>query len=331
ILKLLTGIEVMDIDYRKICEGKSRISIPKGTSIGYLEQLPCYPDNFTVKDILNLAFRELDSIDSQLKVLEGAMEHLQGASLEIVLKQYSQLQQEYDTKGGYDRDEKLSKVCTGLKFDDSFLQKDFNILSGGERTTVLLGKILLENPDILLLDEPTNHLDMESVEWLEKHLKSYKGIVLIVSHDRYFLDNVVTKIIEVENKACETYKGNYSGYLRQKEEIMLQEYENYKEQKKKINSMENAIKDLREWASKADNNKFFRRAVSIQRKLDKMERIDKPIFERQKIKINFADNKRSGYEVIKLNGLSKSFNKRVIFNNADLYITFGERVALIGS
>lgn len=330
ILKLLAGIETKDIDYRKICEGRSRITYPKGTSIAYLDQLPSYPESSTVHDILNLAFQELDGIEEQLKLIESKMENLNEEELEIVLKQYSQLQQEFDTKGGYTRNEILSKVCTGLKFDNIFLQKEFNILSGGEKTTVNLGKILLENPDILLLDEPTNHLDMEAVEWLEKHIKSYKGIIIIVSHDRYFLDNAVTKIVEVENRQCQTYKGNYSDYVKQKEENMLLQYENYKEQNKKINSMESAIKDLRDWAQRADNNKFFRRAVSMQRKLDKMERIDKPRFERQNIKISFKDTDRSGFEVIKINGLSKRFGNKVIFENANLYITLGERVAIIG-
>lgn len=330
ILKLLAGIEPMDLDYRKICEGKSRISYPAGTTIAYLDQLPTYPGSFKVIDILELAFQELYRLEEQLKVLENTMEHLHGEPLEAVLKQYSHLQQSYDVKGGYDKDEKLNRVCTGLKFDDDFLQKDFNIISGGEKTSVMLGKILLENPDILLLDEPTNHLDMESAEWLESHLKNYRGIVIIVSHDRYFLDNVVTKIIEVEDKQCETYLGNYSDYVKQKEEDMLLQYENYKEQNKKIDSMEKAIKDLRDWAQRAGNSKFFRRAVSMQRRLDKMEKIDKPVFEKQNIKINFKATERSGNDVIKVIGLSKSFNSRIIFKNADLYVTLGERIALIG-
>jgi len=221
-------------------------------------------------------------------------------------------------------------VCTGLKFDDTFLQKEFGILSGGEKTSVMLGKILLENPDILLLDEPTNHLDMDSAEWLENHLRSYRGIVVVVSHDRYFLDNVTTKIIEVENKQCETYEGNYSDYVRQKEENLLLQYGNYKEQCKKINSMEKTIKDLRNWALQVDNNKFFRRAVSLQRKLDRMDRISKPEFKKQSIRINFKAAERSGNDIIKVCRLSKSFGDRIIFGNADLYIAVGERIALIG-
>ena len=330
ILKLLAGIETMDIDYRKICEGKSRISIPKGTTIGYLEQFSNYNENYCVKDILYLAFKEIYCIEEQLEALEAEMEYLQGPALDTVLKKYSNLQQDFEVKGGYERDEIFSRVCTGLKFDDTFLQKEFNILSGGEKTTVNLGRILLESSDVLLLDEPTNHLDMQSVEWLEKYLKSYKGIVIIVSHDRYFLDNVVTKIVEVEDRKCVTYTGNYTDYCRQKEESMLLQFENYKEQQKKINSMENTIKDLRDWAQRADNNKFFRRAASIQRKLDKIEIIDRPSFEKKNMKINFKSTDHYGYEMVSIKNLSKSFGNKVILNNAELFITLGERIALVG-
>ncbi|HEX2947223.1 MAG TPA: ABC-F family ATP-binding cassette domain-containing protein [Clostridia bacterium] len=330
ILKLLAGIEPMDIDYRKICEGKSRITYPAGTTVAYLDQLPAFPAGSRVIDILKLAFREIMLIENELKALEESMGQLQGELLEAALKKYGRLQQSYDAKGGYEKEEKLSKVCAGLKFDDTFLQKEFNILSGGEKTSVMLGKILLESPDILLLDEPTNHLDMESAEWLENHLKSYRGIVIVVSHDRYFLDKVVTKIIEVENKRCETYDGNYSDYVRQKEEDTLLQYENYREQCKKIKSMESTIKDLRNWALQADNNKFFRRAVSLQRKLDKMDRVNRPEFKKQSIRINFKESQRSGNDVIKVCGLSKSFGDRIILENTDLYVALGERIALIG-
>jgi ATPase subunit of ABC transporter with duplicated ATPase domains len=330
ILKLLAGIEPMDVDYRKICEGKSRISYPSETTVGYLDQLPRFPDGFTAADVLKLAFEELYRMEERMASLEAKMGQLQGDSLDAALKQYSRLQQGFEAKGGYDREEKFGKVCTGLKFDEEFLEKDFNLLSGGEKTSVLLGKILLENPDILLLDEPTNHLDLEAAEWLEGHLRSRRGIVIIVSHDRYFLDRVATKIIEVENKQCETYSGNYSDYVRQKEENMLLEYERYKEQCKKVGSMERTIRDLRDWAMSSDNNKFFRRAVSMQIKLDKIQRIKKPVFEKQTIQIRFKDADRSGNNVLKVTSLTKSFGGRVLFRNAALSVTLGERIALIG-
>jgi ATPase subunit of ABC transporter with duplicated ATPase domains len=330
ILKLLAGIEPMDIDYRKISEGKSRITYPAGTTVAYLDQLPDYPGSFSVIDVLKLAFRELYQLEEQLSALETTMEHLRGDGLEKAMKQYSRLQQEYEAKGGYEKEEKFNRVCTGLKFDKTFLQKELHMISGGEKTAVMLGKILLENPDILLLDEPTNHLDMGATEWLENYLRSYRGIVIVVSHDRYFLNRMASKIIEVENKQCETYLGNYSDYEKQKEENLLLQYEQYKEQCKKISAMEKAIKDLRDWAMRADNNKFFRRAVSMQRKLDKMQRIDRPNLEKRSISINFKDTRRSGNDILKVTGLSKSFGDRVLLENAELFVTMGERVAVIG-
>ncbi|MGB7606125.1 MAG: ABC-F family ATP-binding cassette domain-containing protein [Lutisporaceae bacterium] len=333
ILKLIAGIETLNIYQGSTSRGYDEgwISITKGATTAYLEQIPKFPDGLRVIDILNLAFSEVYSIENEMRALEDKMKNLEGILLEKVLKQYSEAQQLFEVKGGYDIQEKLNKVCKGLKFDEKFLNKDFNILSGGEKTTVILGKILIENPEILLLDEPTNHLDFNSIEWLENYLKNYKGIVIIVSHDRYFLDNVVTKIIEVEDKVCETYRGNYSAYIKEKEERMLHQFEDFREQQKKINGMEKTIKDLRDWALRADNNKFFKRAVSIQRKLDKMDRINKPIFEKQNMKLNFKAAERSGNETIKAIGLSKSFGENVIFREANMLIKFGERVALIGS
>ena len=178
ILKIIAGLISITRD------DKGNIFIPKNAVIGYLEQIPNYPENLKVYEVLNLAFSGIEDIEKNIKLLEANMNSIDG--IEIALKKYSRLQSEYEAKGGYDKEEKLSKVCTGLKIDSNFLNKSFKLLSGGEKTTVLLGKILLENPDILLLDEPTNHLDMESCEWLEGYLNSYKGIVIIVSHDRYF-------------------------------------------------------------------------------------------------------------------------------------------------
>lgn len=324
ILKLIAGIETLNRD------DKGWVSLTGGSKVGYLEQIPNYPLTSKVSDILEIAFKEVNSIESSMRELESHMKQLEGLELEKALRHYSGLQQKYEVLGGYEREEKLSKVCKGLKLEDSFLGKDFSTLSGGEKTTVILGKILLENPEVLLLDEPTNHLDMESIEWLENYLKSYKGIVLIVSHDRYFLDNVVTKIIEIEDMECETYRGNYSDYVRQKEENILVQFEQFKEQQKKIKSMEKTIKDLRDWAMRADNNKFFRRAASLQIKLNKMERIEKPNSDKQNMKLNFNKTERSGNEVIKVKSLSKSFGDKVIFNGSELLINYGERAALVG-
>jgi ATP-binding cassette subfamily F protein 3 len=352
ILKLIAGKEPMNYypGYPQTSSygyDEGFICLPKEATSAYLEQIPEYPDNVKVIDVLNLAFEEVHIIEKKMRELEEKMKFLEETALEKALKDYSDLVQLYEVKGGYDIEEKLSKVCTGLKFDENFLNKDFSLLSGGEKTTVVLGKLLIDNPDILLLDEPTNHLDMDSIEWLEGYLKAYKGIVIIVSHDRYFLDNIVTKIVEIEDMEAISYKGNYSSYVIQKEENMRIQYEHFREQQKKISTMEKTVKDLRDWANRVDNNKFFKRAVSLQKRLDKMKssdtesnknyrtrgqyvRTDKPVFERQNMKLNFKAAQRSGNETIKAIELSKTFEDKAIFKNADLMINFGERAALIG-
>lgn len=326
ILKLIAGIEPFDRDDREDTRqnrDKGWMKISKGASVGYLNQLPNYNETFKVQEILKLAFEEIYSIERELRKLELIMTTLESSELEKTLKTYSRLQEAYEAKGGYDIEEKLSKICKGLKFNDAFLNKEFGILSGGEKTTVSLGKLLLESPDILLLDEPTNHLDMDSIEWLEGYLKSYVGIVFIVSHDRYFLDSVVTKVIELENKKNIIYKGNYSDYLKQKEDNMLQQFNDHKDQQSKIKAMEAAAKNLRLWGQ-------FSRALSIEKRLEKLDIIEKPIFEKKNMKFNFLETERSAFHVIKGNGICKSFNDRVLLKNCTLNITMGERVALIG-
>jgi ATP-binding cassette, subfamily F, member 3 len=335
ILKLIAGIEPMNYypGYPQTSSygyDEGLINMSRGVTTAYLEQTPVYSEGFKVIDVLNLAFEEIDGIEIQMRELEEQMKTLEDTALDRALIKYSELVQLYEAKGGYEKEEKLGKVCTGLKFNESFLNKDFDLLSGGEKTRVGLGKLLIHTPDILLLDEPTNHLDMDSIEWLEGYLKSYKGMVLIVSHDRYFLDHVVTKIVEVEDMESITYKGNYTAFVSQKEENMRIQYEHFCEQQKKIKTQEKQVASLRDWALRADNNKFFRRAVSIQKKLDKLERIDKPVFEKKNMKLDFKAAERSGKETIKAKGLSKSFEDKAIFKNTDLMIHFGERVGLVG-
>ncbi|MCA1035886.1 ABC-F family ATP-binding cassette domain-containing protein [Bacillus infantis] len=336
ILKLIAGIEKMHYypGYPQTSSpgyDEGLIHFPRGASKAYLEQSPVFPPGLTVNDVLNLAFEEIDEIEARMRELEEQMKVLTDKELEKALNQYSDLVMQLEAKGGYEREEKLGKVCTGLKFSESFLNTDFDLLSGGEKTTVVLGKLLIHNPDILLLDEPTNHLDMEAIEWLEGYLKSCRGIVLIVSHDRYFLDRTVTKIVEIEDMESITYKGNYSSFISQKEENMRIQYEHFREQQKKINGMEKTVSDLREWAMRADNNKFFRRAASIQKKLDKMDIIEKPVFKRRNMRLDIKAAQRSGKEVIKADGLCKSFNDKVIFKNSVLLVQYGERVGLLGS
>ncbi len=335
ILKLIAGILHLNhcagYPYAPIPPGYDEgwVNTPKGAVCAYLDQIPQFPFGTSVLDVLKSAFSEVYRLEKDIHELEERMQHLEGGDLERTLKRYGEMIQAFELMEGYQVEEKLNRVCKGLHFDEQFLLQEFNLLSGGEKTTVTLGKLLIDMPEILLLDEPTNNLDMESVEWLEEYLKSYKGIVIVVSHDRYFLDHVVTKIIEIEDKVSDTYIGNYSDYIIQKDEKLRIQYENYKEQNKKIDAMEQSVKQLRDWAMKADNNKFFKRAASIQNKLNKMEKVDKPSM-KQNMKLTFQQAERSGKITIKTSNLSKHFDKKTLFHNAEMVVHYGERVALIG-
>ncbi|MGK0466532.1 ribosomal protection-like ABC-F family protein [Clostridium sp.] len=321
VLKIIAGMENKD---------KGSISIRKNATIGYLHQIPDYPESYKVIDVLKIAFKIQYGINDSMKILETQMSILKEKELEYALRKYGELNELYETKGGYEIEEKMSKVCTGLKFNQKFLSRDFISLSGGEKTIVILGKILLENPDILLLDEPSNHLDVTSIEWLEGYLKVYKGTVIVISHDRYFLDRVVTKIVEIEDEENSFYDGNYSYYVIEKQRRVFEQFEAYKDQQKKIKAMEKAIKQLRIWATQADNEKFFKRAASMQKRLDKIEKVDKPLMNQPKIQLDFTDTERSGKDTLSIKGLYKSFNDKKILEDLYLEVRYGERTALIG-
>ncbi|MBU3129240.1 ABC-F type ribosomal protection protein [Clostridium tagluense] len=321
VFKIIAGLESQD---------KGSISIRKNATVGYLHQIPDYPQQFKVIDVLKSAFKIQYQINRELKILEVQMGNLKDHELEYALRKYAELNELYEAKGGYEIEEKMSKVCTGLKFIEEFLSRDFISLSGGEKTIVILGKILLENPDILLLDEPSNHLDVTSIEWLEAYLKGYKGTVIVISHDRYFLDRVVTKIVEIEDGETSFYNGNYSYYVKEKERRVLEQFEAFKDQQKKIKAMEKAIKQLRAWAIQADNEKFFKRAASMQKRLDKVVRVDKPLINQPKIQLDFAETDRSGRDVVSIKGLCKSFDQKEILEDLNLEIRYGECTALLG-
>ena len=277
-------------------------------------------------------FTKQEKISRSLRELEEQMSFLTGKELDTSLIKYGELQLKFEHEGGYEIVEKLSKVCTGLSITEEFKKQLFSTLSGGEKTIVILAKILLQAPDILLLDEPSNHLDMEAMEWLEDFLKDYKGMALMVSHDRYFLDRVVTKIVEIEDMESETYVGNYSDFVKEKEKRMMLQFDAFEDQQKKIKAIENTIKQLRDWGSqRSDNPKFIKRAVSMEKRLEKMQRVEKPIFEKQNMRIKFLTSERSGNEVVKLKEVTKGFQDKLLLNKADLLIRHGERVVIIGN
>ena len=232
--------------------------------------------------------------------------------------------------GGYELEEKFKKICSGFKFDNSFLNTKYNNLSGGEKTIVNLASILLKNPNILLLDEPTNHLDIETLEWLENFLIAYKGTILLISHDRYFLDKVATKTILLENGKAEIYFGNYSYFLKEDERRTLSQFEAYKSQQKQIEKMKESIKKLRAFGTLAGNEMFFKRAKSIEKRLEKLELIDKVNLEKRKLPININSTTRSGQDVLTIKALNKSYGEKNIFNNFNMDIHYGEKVHLKG-
>jgi ATPase subunit of ABC transporter with duplicated ATPase domains len=321
VFKILSGSEKYD---------GGTMAIRKGAKIGYLDQIPIYSEEFRVIDVLNEAFKEVFEIKNEMKQLEYKMGILSEDELEKTMKRYAYLQESFEAEGGYDIEEKLSKICTGLKFGEEFLQKKFSLLSGGEKTTVILGRILLESPDILLLDEPTNHLDVDAIEWLEEFLCAYKGTVLIISHDRYFLDKVATKIIEIEQGNNSLYHGNYSYYILEKERRILEQLEAYNQQQRKIKAMEDAIRRFRDWGTRGDNEKFFKKAASMEKRIDKMDKVDRPLLNRKKIQLSFNESIRSGKEVLDISGLKKSFDNRILINEGEFSLKYLDKTALLG-
>lgn len=309
------------------------INIRKNATIGILKQIYEYEEtNPNVYTFLQRSFEHFFELETKLKKLENEMSYEKSdEKMSELLQKYGNVQQKYIQMGGYDIQEKFNKICSGLQINEKMLNQNYNDLSGGEKTIVNLGALLLKEPSILLLDEPTNHLDMEKLEWLEKFLKEYKGTILMVSHDRYFLDKIATKTILLENGKEKIYFGNYSYFLKEDEKRTLAEFENYKNQQKMIKKMKESIKTLRKFGELAKNEMFFKRAKSIEKKLAKIEQLPQVDLE-QKTLLNFKLNidSRSGKDVVIINNLNKNFESKNIFENANLQIHYGEKIALIG-
>lgn len=321
LLKIIMGIEPKD-------EGD--IFVRKGAKLGYVEQIPDYEEKVTVRDVLKMAFKEQLQMQEEMHQMEEAMTVVNEKELERLLAKYGEICGRFESQGGYEIEEQLGRMSEGLQFTENFLNKSFMCLSGGEKTTVLLGKVLLENPDILLLDEPTNHLDVRAIEWLEAYLRNYKGAVLMISHDRYFLDQVATKVVELERGRASTFYGNYTEYAKEKERLLLAEFEAYEDQQKKIKAMEKAIKRLRIWAAQGDNEDLFKKAASMQKRLDKMEKLEKPILEAPQMALDFNGAERSGKDVLSIKGVDKGFEQKKLFEALEWQVSYKERVALIG-
>ncbi|QVK18377.1 ATP-binding cassette domain-containing protein [Mycoplasmatota bacterium] len=304
------------------------IFIRKGIKLSYLHQIPIYDKNDSVIDILYKAFINIQLLKKEMSKLEKEMAILKDNELDKIMNQYSQMQTEFDILGGYEIEEKLGKIVTGLQLE-KFINMPFNTLSGGEKTRVMLGKVLLENPDVLLLDEPTNHLDIKMVSWLEGYLTRYKLTAIIISHDRYFLDKVVNKIIELHSKGIEVYHGNYSYYKVEKVkryEALMKEFQN---QQKKINNMEEQIKRYRIWGKMRDSDKMYRKAKELEKRLTKIDKLDKPNKDKV-IKMNFDQQHRSSKRVYELKNISKSYQNKPVFSDLNLEIFYQDTLTIIG-
>ncbi|AHA69445.1 ABC transporter ATP-binding protein [Bacillus thuringiensis] len=323
IFGLLTGMESLDA---------GAIHMKKGTRIGHVAQIPKFDEVLTVYDVLSSAFKVEKELEKEMHALEKNMaEEQEQSSLQKLMERYGIIQEKFAFLGGYEIEANIMKVANGLQVTDLF-SRVFTELSGGEQTKVSLAYMLLQKPDLLLLDEPTNHLDLFAVEWLEQFLKEYTGTVMVISHDRYFLDEVVTKIFDLEDGEIHVYHTNYSQFVEEKEERLLQEFQAYQEQQKKIKKMKEAIKRLREWANQANppNEGLHKRARNMERALERIEKLKRPILERKQMGLQFEGQERSGKDVVVMKEVSKGFAGRPLFEQANLHVRFQERAAIVG-
>jgi ATPase subunit of ABC transporter with duplicated ATPase domains len=321
LMKILVGIE----EYQG-----GTISLRKGIKVGYLDQIFKCPPKTTVMDILESSFDDIKALKSKLKAEEDKLKTMSKDESESLMNSYGLLLEEYERMGGYDIDTDINKVCTGLMIPDSFKTKAFNMLSGGEKTRVLLAKLLLEQPDLLLLDEPTNHLDINSIVWLEDFLLNYKGTVFMVSHDRQFLDKVASRIIELEPNIANIYDGNYSAYVVEKEKRFEIAYKAYINNQRKIEQMERQIERYRIWGAMRDSEKMYKHAKELEKRLDKIEVVDKPDAENAKLKINTDSISRSGKIVLDIENLSKTFAEKNLFDDLSFTLFYRDKLCIMG-
>lgn len=322
LLNIINGDENLD---------DGNISIRKGNTIGYLKQEPELRKEETVKDILYESVSDIIKMSNRLKEYEIKMTNSEGKELNELIIKYSNLQENFINIGGYEIDTKISKIISGFKLNN-LINKKYNNLSGGEKRIVSLAAIMIKEPSILLLDEPTNHLDIETLEWFENFIKKYKGTILLVSHDRYFIDKVSTKIVLLERGKEIIFNGNYSYYLKENELRIDKEFKEYKDQNKIIEAMKKKIKQLEEFGRLAypGGDPFFRRAENIRKRLDRLEKVEKPIIKKD-IPINFDINERSGKDVITISNYDLYINDNLLIENINLKINYNNKVCIMGT
>ena len=303
------------------------VILSKGKTLGYLAQHDAVSSENTIYEELLSVKQDILDMEKKIRSLEQEMKTLEGEALTAVLETYNRLNTEFEHRNGYACQSEVTGVLKGLGFQEDEFSKKVSTLSGGQKTRVALGKLLLTAPDIILLDEPTNHLDMQSIAWLENYLLNYPGAVLIVAHDRYFLNRVVTKIIEIDNGNVTTYLGNYSDYAAKRAQIRDAQLKAYLNQQQEIHHQEEVIAKLKSF----NREKSIKRAESREKMLDKLDRIEKPSEVSADMHITLSPRTVSGNDVLTVEGLSKSFDGHTLFENLDFQVKRGERVAIIGN
>ncbi|MCM3324046.1 ribosomal protection-like ABC-F family protein [Cytobacillus kochii] len=322
LLKIMAGIEQPD---------QGQIHWRKHIVIGYLHQIPEYNESVIALDVVEEAFSNLLEVKRKLTDMEQKLAQSQTSNgVEHLLNEYGKLQDYFMNDGGYEIEGKIKTVINGLGIE-ALMEKKFQMLSGGEKTKVCLAKELLKKPDLLLLDEPTNHLDLQAVDWLTSFIKDYEGTIVMVSHDRYFLDQTVSMIMDLEDEGLTNYHTNYSDYVKEKESRLLQEFQKYEDQQKKIKKMKESIKRLREWANQANppNAGLHKKASSMEKALNRMEKVKKPVSHR-KIHLNLAAEERSGKDTLVIENMTKSFSGEFVLESIDMHLRFQDRAVLVG-
>lgn len=317
LLKIITGN--MPADSGQVTFGKDK-------SFGYLAQHQAVDTENSIFDELMTVKQEVLELEAAIRQTELDMNSAAGAELEALLKKYSSMTHRFEDMNGYAYKSEVTGVLKGLGFTEDEFTKKVSTLSGGQKTRIALGKLLLQKPDLIMLDEPTNHLDLNSIAWLETYLLNYKGAVIIVSHDRYFLDRIATKIIEIDNGVVSSFHGNYSDYAAQKEQLRLEQLHAYLNQQREIKHQEEVIEKLRSF----NREKSIKRAESREKMLDKIERIEKPNEVKADMKLTLTPRRTSGNDVLQISGLSKAFDNQVLFSDVAFEIKRGEHVAIIG-
>ena len=317
LFKILTG----ELDY-----DEGQVTVGQGRRLGLISQIPVYPAGYTVEDVLRSAFSRLQKLAEEMESLAARM--AEGDTDPATLRRYGALSEKFEVFGGYDTDVAVNKIANGLSISDDQRKQLFDSLSGGEKTRVNLGRLILEDTDILLLDEPTNHLDLHATEWLEEYIRGFRGTVVAISHDRYFLDRIVTRVIEIEDGRAEFYSGNYSFYAVEKERRFQERMKQYEKEQAKIEQLEKAAEQLRMWAFQG-MDKTYRRAISMEKRIERMRTTAKPTKAR-KIDARFSTAEFHGDEVLALRNLAKSYGDKHLFDGINLKIEGGERIALIG-